>query len=1462
MYGVTNLLTAVVPKSAESNDTTYGGGTLTASNFRHQQVYGSNEFSTGPILIEELRFRPDRVYGMAFNTTISNIQVNLSTTQRNPTALSSTYAQNVGADDTVGFQGSLSISSQFAGPANGPKAFDMIVRLSQPFFYNPASGHLVVDVRNFSGSSASAISGQTGPDTAWRVLGALGSATGTIDSGVDAIQIVYAPATNLAPIIVAHPTNQTVLEGGTVSFGVSAIGSFPLSYQWRRDAAVIPGATNSTMTLTNVQLSQAGNYSAVVSNAYGVATSQTATLAVNAGLTLVVPRLNENVEGQSASSLLRDPIRLQQVYGSSQFPTGQVVTIREIRLRPSATAGSAFTSSIPNLQINMSTTPVQPDALSASFLSNVGSNDAVVFSGPITVSSRFTGPVAGPKGFDIVIPLTTPFVYNPVNGNLLVDWRNHSGSSAVLVDTATGAADQASRVFALGASSTTAIAADTGAEVLQLVYTVQGSAPAIASHPTNQTIIEGSGVTFSVSATGSQPLAYQWRRGAVLIPDATNSALILTNVQLSHAGDYSVVVSNIFGVATSQTATLTVGSALVVPNVSRTLDDGGGSGILQDVLRGQMVYDASQFPAEIIRILELRMRPSAALGNAFTSTISNFQINLSTTSVEAEQMNAVLAQNVGPDDTIAFQGSLTVSSRFVGPANGPKEFDIVLPLAAPFVYDPMLGNLLIDFRNFSGSSATIVDLGRQVGDGSSRALAALGATSASALDVAAEVLQIVYTIETSVPPAIITQPTNQTVVEGSSVTFSVRATGSQPLSYQWRQGVAVIPNATNSTLMLTNVQLSHSGDYSVVVSNIFGVATSETATLTTYPAPSLADHDLSRDFSLAGNPNGVWSYGRQDTIGGAFTLLGTAKTNFANVPIILWAISASTQPAIQHNDTTETVIIGGEGNYPPETTWFGPGVQGQPGNYVIARFTVPAGGDGTYQLVTAARPGYNASLQLDTDFHVVRNNVEIFGVQLNGSQTADYTNTLGLAAGDTIDFAVGRGADNSYIWSQLKIEATLDRTSTNGVAPVILAHPTNQTVVEGSSVMFGVNASGSAPLRYQWRRDVTAIPGATNSTLVLTNVPLSQASFLVVISNAFGVATSQTATLTVTGGPPTVVTHPANQTVVEGSSVTFGVAASGSAPLRYQWRRGVVVIPDATNSTLILTNVQLSQAGSYSVLVSNVFGVATSQSANLTVYRAPSLADYDLSRDFSLAGNPNGAWSYGRQNTIGGPFTLLGTKKTNFANVPVILWAISASSQPAIQHNDTTQTAITDGGQGLFPPETTWFAPGVQGQTDNYAVARLSVPAGGDGTYELMTSARPTYEASLQRDTDFHVARNNVEIFGAQLNGTQTARYTNTLALGAGDTIDFAVGRGADNSYIWSGLKVEVELTRLWSKFTNSVFNFGFDARRGNCAVEASTNLINWVTLTNVFAPSGRVNITDPASGSLPHRFYRVRLLQ
>jgi hypothetical protein len=165
------------------------------------------------------------------------------------------------------------------------------------------------------------------------------------------------------------------------------------------------------------------------------------------------------------------------VYGASQFPTGGPLRISELRMRPSAVVGNAFTSTIPDLQIRMSTTAAQANNLSATFASNVGPNETVVFDGPITLSSRFVGPAGGPKEFDIIIPLATPFTYNPAAGNLLVEVRHASATGVANVDAGGALNDDCSRAYAFTATATTANTRDKAAEVLQLLYTAEPPPP-------------------------------------------------------------------------------------------------------------------------------------------------------------------------------------------------------------------------------------------------------------------------------------------------------------------------------------------------------------------------------------------------------------------------------------------------------------------------------------------------------------------------------------------------------------------------------------------------------------------------------------------------------------------------------------------------------------------------------------------------------------------------------------------------------------------------------------------------------------------------------------------------------------------------------------------------------------------------------------------------------------------------
>jgi hypothetical protein len=155
---------------------------------------------------------------------------------------------------------------------------------------------------------------------------------------------------------------------------------------------------------------------------------------------------------------------------------------------------------------------------------------------------------------------------------------------------------------------------------------------------------------------------------------------------------------------------------------------------------------------------------------------------------------------------------------------------------------------------------------------------------------------------------------------------------------------------------------------------------------------------------------------------------------------------------------------------------------------------------------------------------------------------------------------------------------------------------------------FSVGANGSLPLSYQWFFNQTnLLANQTNSSLVLTNVQLTDAgNYTVLVSNLISSVLSSNATLTVQT-PAAITTQPTNQTVYIGGTANFGVTASGTLPLSYQWNFNQTNIVNATNATLVLTSVQLNQAGNYMVLVSNPVNSILSSNAVLTVIPPPAL---------------------------------------------------------------------------------------------------------------------------------------------------------------------------------------------------------------------------------------------------------------
>lgn len=173
--------------------------------------------------------------------------------------------------------------------------------------------------------------------------------------------------------------------------------------------------------------------------------------------------------------------------------------------------------------------------------------------------------------------------------------------------------------------------------------------------------------------------------------------------------------------------------------------------------------------------------------------------------------------------------------------------------------------------------------------------------------------------------------------------------------------------------------------------------------------------------------------------------------------------------------------------------------------------------------------------------------------------------------------------------------------TTDADYPAILAEPAEQVSYPTSNVTFRVTATGIEPLHYQWLFNGKAIAGETKPVLTLIGIDTnSMGLYAVEVSNPLGNLISRQALLTVYSSPQ-MVSQPQSRSVFPGTNTLFTVFVNAAPPLTYQWRFNGTSVGGATNSSLLLTNIQPSQDGFYSVTVSNRFGGLISTDAELNV---------------------------------------------------------------------------------------------------------------------------------------------------------------------------------------------------------------------------------------------------------------------
>jgi hypothetical protein len=215
------------------------------------------------------------------------------------------------------------------------------------------------------------------------------------------------------------------------------------------------------------------------------------------------------------------------------------------------------------------------------------------------------------------------------------------------------------------------------------------------------------------------------------------------------------------------------------------------------------------------------------------------------------------------------------------------------------------------------------------------------------------------------------------------------------------------------------------------------------------------------------------------------------------------------------------------------------------------------------------------------------------GTPISGATSASFT-IASAQAGDASSYDV---VVTNAAGSATSAAATLSVV----IPPAITLQPSDLTVTQGSLATFSVTASGTAPFTYQWRKDGVNLSTGTGSSLSITAAqPSDVGNYDVVLTNPAGSVTSGTAHLTV-NVPVTISTQPSSLVLTQGASATFTVAASGTSPITYQWRKGGVNITGATSASYSIPAAVSTDAGSYDVVLSNAAGNVTSSSATLTV---------------------------------------------------------------------------------------------------------------------------------------------------------------------------------------------------------------------------------------------------------------------
>ena len=1083
------------------------------------------------------------------------------------------------------------------------------------------------------------------------------------------IALLGDPLLGQAPFIVVNPSSTTNQAGGTLSLSVAATGTPPLSYQWRKDGVPVPGQIQSTLTMANLSELDAGAYDVIVRGTTVVTSGPPATVTV-----LGPPQFTgaSVVKGVAGIPLAHQLTTTGQATGffASGLPSGVALDTTSGFLSGApayggnyqativATNGFGIASKVITFQVK------HRGAVVAWGLNTYGATNvpaglsnvvAVAGGGFSSLALLNDGTVRQwgdsaqpPNGLTNVVSVSAGFLHYLAlkSDGMVVGWGIDAFGETVVPN-------GVSNLIAAVAGDQHSLALRANGTVIAWGRNDFGQA-SVPADLTNVVAISARG--YSSLAVRSDGTIVRWgsATNTVIPPDLTNAIAIGAGTEhyLALLSDRTVVgwgdtnklgfplgLTNVIELSAGNFHSVALASRGPAPGTNIVLVWGQTNGT-----SGEQYLLPAELSDPSIRVADVAagyLHSLAVLGE-----------------IEPPSIPTIVKQPENQPGHVGNSASFFVSAFGSGPLqyqwwglNLPLSGKTNATLALTDLQIVQAGPYFVVVSNPFGSvTSSIVSL------------------SVSAAGT---------------PPTITQQPSNAVVTAASNASFSVAATGTSPLSYQWYRGTNFLTGATNASLTLTNVQPNQAGLYTVVVSNQAGSVVSSGAALSILPSASLDGGriaawglDSAGQVSLAPGASNIISIAAGENFTVALKSDGTVMawgnnfygqvTGTPNLSTYLLANPVSLGGQVLSNIRSlsarraHTLALKNDGTV---VSW---------GNGSSGETSVPTGLSG----VSAVAAGGLHSVALKSDGTVVAwggNNQGQSSVPVGLSGVvaiaAGYEHTLALKGDGTI---VAWGRNSNYG------ESTVP--SGLGTVTAIAAGEAHNVAIkaDGTVTVWGANFFPPNGIP-EGLSDVKQISAGADFTLALktdgsvvawgfngygqTNVPAGLTGVTAVAAGyghsvaLFGASSPGLANI------PSISGQPQSQTVVMSSNVTFGVTVSGPGPLSYQWLRNGRALPGASVPSLVFTATNRAMAGSYAVVVTNAYGSTTSSPALLRV-----LVPQRLDTLERLAGG-GFKLRFGDHDGNG----LVDSDRTNFViqystnlSGPIVFWLDLTNASPAV----------------------------------------------------------------------------------------------------------------------------------------------------------------------------------------------------